>query len=47
MGRMEEAYDAKTGTWRSRSSLVLKDAQVDISIQELCRQHDISDATFY
>jgi putative transposase len=26
---------------------VLKDAQVGIGIQELCRKHGISDATFY
>ena len=26
---------------------VLKDAQVGVSVQELCRKHGISDATFY
>lgn len=26
---------------------VLKDAQAGISVQELCRKHGISDATFY
>jgi putative transposase len=34
-------------SWAKRIIAVLKDAQAGVSIQDLCRKHGISDATFY
>lgn len=46
MGRKEEAHDAKRHT-EEQIIAVLKAAQAGVSVQDLCRRHGISDATFY
>jgi hypothetical protein len=46
MGPKEKAYDQKTPS-EEQVIAVLKDAQAGIGVQELCRKHGISDATFY
>jgi putative transposase len=46
MGPTEEAYDQET-PYRGADHRVLKDAHAGVSVQDLCRKHGISDATFY
>ena len=45
MGSKEEAYNSKRHT-EEQIIAVLKDAQAGVSVQDLCRNHGISDATF-
>ena len=46
MGRKKEAMTRKRHT-DEQIIVALKDPQADVSVQDFCRKHGISDATFY
>ncbi len=46
MGSIGGGHDTQTAH-RKTDHAVLKDTQAGIGVQELCRKHGISDATFY